>query len=512
MPNREITAPLPAEMHRGSIGPSLFELDMAGAMGSLTIDTTTSDNDTHTSTPDRGSPARMVTPPGISTFTMFSERKRLGSEITITPTTQRPTLPRKINTAPTGSLHMVAEARLEFKPQLLRRAISSTTAQALARSGTRDRRRPSEPLLSMSRELSRLEQVASRSPVSKMKSRMNSGSRIGLKPRPLIWRMSSPPKAFELPPELKPSFSEKKRVKEALKAKKLEMIRVEVLDTKPQGRPSTPASSIVLTPDVFYKRPASVRTRTPPTPAGKCSPSRGTPLRVTTPLGIGTPPRCNSSFGNATSPRFGSTSSSPIGGARYVRTGAFNTRAKHFSLPLSPVAQCIPWRRSVVAHRAPRNTTPISERKPVYVPGDIQLEDSIPVTLERSSVPDLERFDDGALSQADRFSDVVALDGITMYFEALGVVSAATDACLDKYWLRNRPDSQTGPGTTAKSASTSAPVMSPAPSRPLVSTFEGIFRSQKALRDGEKSSPSSGTAGRRKPLLRQLLKSNRKSN
>jgi hypothetical protein len=447
----------------------------------------------------------MVTPPGISTFTMFSERKRQSSENTIKPVIEKPRLRRKANTAPSETLQMFPCAKPQFTPQPPRRAISFTTAHAFLRSDSRDRRRPSKTLSVTPMEMSKFGGNSTRSLISKRKSKRNSGGRMGLKAKPLVWRMSSPPKAFELPPEPKPSLSEKDRVKRRLEH--MDMIKVDCGDFDPRGLHLGSASSIVNTPNVFYHRPASVRTKTPPTPAGSSTPLRDSTSRS------GTPPRCSSPLRNATPS--GTSPSSSLKSARSWRSETLSMRAKHFSLPPNPTAQCIPWMTVVVD--SPRDTTPVpQERRPVYIPGPIQLEESIFITPRRTSVANPDYVDNGTAPQAKRFSDLVALDGITMYFEEFGVASEASEACLDKYWLRNRIVSHSGAGTSAKSAPRGVLAVLPpaAPSPPsgsISTTFEGIFRTQKALRDGELPATSSGTAGRPKPLLRQLLKSSRKS-
>lgn len=171
----------------------------------------------------------------------------------------------------------------------------------------------------------------------------------------------------------------------------------------------------------------------------------------------------------------------------------------------------------MVVENPPRNRTTVpKERKPVYIPGPIQLEENISITPRRNSVANLEHFDDGVVPQAKRFSDLVVLDSITMYFEAFQVATEASDACLDRYWLRNTTNSHAGAGTITKHARKGRPAVVPphvssARSGGIATTFEGIFRSQKALRDDNLSATASGTAVRRKPLLRQLLKPSRRS-
>ncbi|KAL5467809.1 hypothetical protein PMIN07_003391 [Paraphaeosphaeria minitans] len=484
----EIIALHACRVPRTFVDEYMKDNDVAGDMRSLVIDTVNDNDDTPSSTPRSGSPAIMVTPPGISTFTMFPDRMRQN-----TPVVERPRLRRYANTAPSGTLQIFPVSKPQFMPQTPRRAVSSTTAHVFSRFGT----------------MSKLGKPTTRSVISKRKSKRNSGGRMGLKAKPLVWRMSSPPKAFELPPDLKPSFSGRNRVKETMRMKNMEMIKVDFENVEPRGLLLASASSIVNTPNVFYNRPMSVRIKTPASPAGSSTNSRGTTSRSATPLGIGTPPKCPSPLRNAISPAKRSPSSS-LRSAGSSKSGTLSTRAKHFSLPLSPVAQCVPWRSSMVVENPPRNRTPVPiEKKPVYIPGPILLEEKTSVTPRRNSVANLEHCDNVTLSQAKRFSDLVVLDSITMYFEAFGVATEASDACLDRYWLRNTPHGHSGLGTSAKSAR--KPPIPSARAGGIETTFEGIFRSQKALRDDEIPATAFGTAGRRKPLLRQLFKPNRKS-
>ncbi|KAK7191574.1 hypothetical protein PSPO01_02023 [Paraphaeosphaeria sporulosa] len=512
----EITTPNGSGVPHTSVDEYMNDKIFMEDMRSLVIDTINDNDDTPTLTPQSGSSAMMVTPPGMSTFTMFSNRNRQSSEITITPVVERPKLRRHANTAPSGTLQIFPPSQPQFTPQPPRRAVSSTTAHAFSRSGSRNRRRQSNTLPLTTIKMSKLGKPTTRSVISKRESKRNSGGTMGLKTKPLIQRMSSPPKAFELPPDLKPSFSGRDRVKETMRMKNIKRIKINFDNIEPRELFLTSASSIVNTPNVFYSGPASVRTKTPPSPGGSSTIQRCTTSSSATPLEIGTPPRCSSPQRKAIFPTRTSPSSS-LRSTASSRSGTLSTRTKHFSLPLSPVAQCVPWRRSMVVENPPRNRTPApQERKPVYIPGPIQLEEKISVTPRRNSVANLEHFDDGTVPQAKRFSDLVVLDSITMYFEIFGVATEASDACLDRYWLRNTTHSHWGSGTSAKSARKGTPAVLPPPiplprSGGIATTFEGIFRSQKVLRDDEVQATASGTAGRRKPLLRQLLKPSRKS-
>lgn len=549
-----IPSPLRTGIPPGLVSKRITEIDITVDLQALALQARHGDDDdetTPTATPRSGSPAPVVvTPPGFSTFTMFSDRPRQSSEATITPATERPRLRRKAHTAPSGSLRDVPGARGSFTPQPPRRAVSSTTAEAFSRSGSRQRRRPSKEQSLTPSELSQPGLQASRSLLSKKKtSKRNSGARMGLRSKPLVWRMTSPPKPYELPPELKPSFSSKQRVRDALRARKVDTLRVEldavaVLPSNDSGGllvPRTPAPSIVPTPSAFYKRAGSVRTKTPPSPATSATSLRniGHVNSTVAPLGNNgmrsAPLRVVAAPRSSSLPKTPLRSSATSSSAGPSTSGTWSKRAKHFSLPLSPVAQRVPWRRSIVVDGDPEwvaTPVPGKRRRPVYIPGPIQLEENTAVTPRRDSTTNLERFDDGTVHEAKRYSDLVALEGIVMYFEDLGVAEEASQGCLDQFWLHsNSNDNSNSPPTgsdartkSPRKAATRAPTVPPPPvpsppsSGGIATTFEGIFRTQRTLRDDDdgdgleaKLPPSPGTPGRRKPLLRQLLRSSRKS-
>lgn len=475
---------------------------MTEDMRALFINTVNDNDATPTMTPHSESPGLMVTPPGISTFTMFPHRQRQDSELTITPVVARPVLKRHAYTAPLGSLQMFPGANPQFKPQTPRRAVSSTTAHAFSRSGSRNRRRPSRTLALTPIEMSKTGKPTSRLIVSTETSPRDEQGRTALKTRPLVWRMSSPPKAFELPPDVKPSFSGRDRVKETMKRKNMEMLKVDFGNSPPRERLLASASSIVNTPNVFYNRPASLETKTPPSPASSPGLLQAPASRSTTSLDTGTSRRSPSPSKNA----WKSSPPSSLRSAASSKSDTLSTRSKHFSLPLSPGAQGVPWRRSMVIEVPPQSKSPAEkEERPIYIPGPIQLEENISVTPRCASVANL---DDGDAPEAKRFSDLVVLDSITMYFEAFGVTEAS-DACLDRYWVRSTA-THSQAVRKGKIASGAAPIPSPR-SGSLATTLEGIFRGQKPSPDNDIAAPASGTAGRRKPLLRQLLKPSRKS-
>ncbi|CAO2656974.1 Nn.00g057770.m01.CDS01 [Neocucurbitaria sp. VM-36] len=77
-------------------------------------------------------------------------------------------------------------------------------------------------------------------------------------------------------------------------------------------------------------------------------------------------------------------------------------------------------------------------RQRVYEPGPIRLEEH-PTKPRVDSVADSEPFDAAITAKTSRFSDMVALDGIVMFFEDFGVVDQVSEETLDKYWLDDQP-------------------------------------------------------------------------
>lgn len=78
----------------------------------------------------------------------------------------------------------------------------------------------------------------------------------------------------------------------------------------------------------------------------------------------------------------------------------------------------------------------------IYLPGAMMLA-ACPAGQRRDSVattPDASAFDTSLGPSETRYSDLVGLDGIVTFFEDFGVVAEATEATLDRYWLRECRD------------------------------------------------------------------------
>ncbi|KAF2253442.1 hypothetical protein BU26DRAFT_515797 [Trematosphaeria pertusa] len=432
------------------VGKRISEIDVTEGLRMFVID----DDDELNPTPRPGSPAIVITHPA-EPMTIRQRPRQLSSEPTATP---RPKLMRNAATAPAGALALYPS----IKPQPPRRAISARTARPGGGNGSRHRRSPL--IVPPLPRLSQFGTAASRSLISRRKTTRKSVGKLGLKPKNHVWRMSpqSNTKRFQLLSEVlherRKSLSEKARVKETLKHKKMEMLKTTIVDFKSRDLPGTP-SSMMATPREMYGEPET------PTPTGP------TPMEEI------------------------------YSGSRRSLLPESPTRPKHFSMPLTPNIE----RRGTFKHS---NSIPHmrGRRKTVYVPGPIRLEEKMVVTPRRGSIATMEPFDAGKEPKAKRFSDMVALDGIVMFFQSLGVVEETSEACLDRFWVpdmrANRPAASPRKGVP------------PVPARPLIPSFpsssSALFSSSKKARQDEKQiPPSPGTPGRQKVRLRQLLKSSR---
>jgi len=117
--------------------------------------------------------------------------------------------------------------------------------------------------------------------------------------------------------------------------------------------------------------------------------------------------------------------------------------------PSSP--HCIDARRSIMSslstgspqsHRVRRKESSkrcSQAKKPrMYVPGPIRIEGHH-AQLRKGSVASLNPFDGGTMTRNKRYSDMIVLNSLTMYFAELSVVEDATEECLDRYWLETPP-------------------------------------------------------------------------
>ncbi|KAJ4372429.1 hypothetical protein N0V83_004203 [Neocucurbitaria cava] len=94
-----------------------------------------------------------------------------------------------------------------------------------------------------------------------------------------------------------------------------------------------------------------------------------------------------------------------------------------------------------------RDTYLLGEKR-VYLSGPIRLEEQS-IKPRVDSCVNEDPLDLALAAKTNRFSDMVALDGVVIFFEEFGVVDPATDETLDKYWLDDRPkNAATGIGVS----------------------------------------------------------------
>jgi len=254
------------------------------------------------------------------------------------------------------------------------------------------------------------------------------------------------------------SFSEKARLREALKTKKMEAAKAQFVYLQSKDLPGTP-SPMVATPRELYGPAGSRRGLLP---------------------SVAVQPRSNSSLMSAS-----------------------KKRANHFSPPVAPNVQ-----RRTLLKRNRAVPHDVANKRPVYLPGPIQLEERTLVTPKRGSIATMKPLDPGSESKAKQCSDVVAMDGVVMFFEELGMGERATKGCLDRYWIEKRTSRQF---TTPREAAPPAPPVPPRPPIPPVPSSSSSFVGPKRALQQEDRSPAASpiTPGRQKGRLRQLLKASR---
>jgi hypothetical protein len=422
------------------------DIDVTEVLRGFVLDDESDDDPT----PRPGSPTIVITPP--STPLRLSQRRRQLSSPVITPTTPRPRLRRKAATAPLGALHIYSGT----KPQPPRRAISARTKSPFQTSRSQYRRTPVMaqpaprlPVSGASTSRSRNSQRKSgRRVVGKMGSRQGHNSGRS-QPKKTFQRLS------EALSDQGTSFSEKVRVRETWKTKKMEVLQTQPGYIQTKDLPRTP-SSMVSTPRELYG----------PINSNQPSPS------ATVALHIGRP-----------------------------QLSASVRRSTHFSVPLTPIAQ----RRASPNKRDRIAPSEAARQRVVYLPGPIELEEKTVMSPRKGSIATMEPFNPGTAPKAKRFSDIVALDGVVMFFEDMGIWEAATDACLDRYWMEKRTSHHT---LAPRRAAPPAPIV---PSKAVLSGSSGFFSPKRALQHEDQSPASSpNTPGRQKGRLRQLLKSSRR--
>ncbi|KAF2869279.1 hypothetical protein BDV95DRAFT_608844 [Massariosphaeria phaeospora] len=322
------------------------------------------------------SPSIIITAP----YDLWSKEQRPRQMSSDVPSVQRPKLKRKAVTAPPGAFRLYTTV-----PHPPRRAISARTACPAYARNRSSRTTPSP----MSPRLSHVGSSTTRSLITQRREGRKLIGKTGSKSKKKIRGLSLLPSSRRvqqlseaLDGQRQSSFSEKARVKQTLRDKKVEMLKTNIVDFKSKDLPSTPLS-MISTPKELY----------------------GTPS-------IGT----------------------SSGTHRSLRPPSPRSRARHFSLPLAPGIQ----RRSMPRRKSLARKVPAAAKKNVYLPGPICLEEKVSVTPRRGSIATMEHFTEGGGHTANRFSDVVALEGIVMYFHDLGVVEESGEDGLDRYWVPGR--------------------------------------------------------------------------
>jgi hypothetical protein len=277
------------------------------------------------------------------------------------------------------------------------------------------------------------------------------------------------------------SFIDRTRVKETLKVKNPEMLKTNIVDFKERDLPDTPGS-VVDTPRELYRSPDEL-------------PKVGSSLQVKNKKKLALRP----------------TSSH---------------RAKHFSLPLSPVIQ----EREKLVHcrtgsmrQSPKQNL---HKRNFYVPGPIRLADTSATVSRRASVATIDPFLGEVETISRRLSDIAALDEIFMYFHGFGIMEEAGENGIDKFWvpkvkemvqvvevsrplpspsakalrrlgLDAAPHSPRSPGVTGRP---------PVPSLPSASPSATLFPGhQRIFRQEDRQVPPASPSPRQRVGLRRLL-------
>ncbi|KAF1912303.1 hypothetical protein BDU57DRAFT_459097 [Ampelomyces quisqualis] len=73
-------------------------------------------------------------------------------------------------------------------------------------------------------------------------------------------------------------------------------------------------------------------------------------------------------------------------------------------------------------------------RQPVYTPGAVCLEQH-PAKLRKDSVASLDPFAKDIEPRGKRYSDMIVLDSVVIYFADFGIMEDETECCIDRFWL-----------------------------------------------------------------------------
>lgn len=186
------------------------------------------------------------------------------------------------------------------------------------------------------------------------------------------------------------SFSRKPRVRETLEKKQLARLRMDFVAREPDEFVESP-QSMLGTPKEMYAAPQPLHQPGRFRPTSAIHGRRGT----STPVSPKTP---------------------------------------------SPFARLQPQPQSIDTFSSDGGLEDLHQTR-VYVSGPICLEQH-PAVLRKNSVATLDPFASEINSKGRRPSDLMVLEQIVVYFDGMGLSEAATDECLDRYWL-NSPQEET---------------------------------------------------------------------
>jgi hypothetical protein len=303
---------------------------------------------------------------------------------------RRPKLRAKSATAPPGLLQL-----LFTKPQPPRRAISARAARPTqSRDGRQRRSIANSPMLP---RISLHGTPASRSLISRRKRTSKSTGRVGLKPKTGVWRRLPQSTAEKyhlvsalLDLEKSRSFSEKSRVQDTLRSRRVQGIETTIVDFGDRQLPETPGS-VAHTPRELYGTP-------------KHMDNTKRTLGARSPLGLN-------------------------------MERAAPDEAEHFFLPLTTSTPGS-FARSVSVKTA-RALEDRLWKKNIYIPGPIRL--LTPTIAPRSnSITTLEPFMEGVENKTRKFSDLTALEGVISYFQTFGITETCAEDELDQFWQYDR--------------------------------------------------------------------------
>ena len=253
--------------------------------------------------------------------------------------------------------------------------------------------------------------------------------------------------------QLASSFSQKSRVKIALNDKNLGQLNTKIVDFESRGLLSSP-TSMLNTPREQYSIPVKHSTTQDP--------------------------------------------SSPH--SIDARRSIMSSLSRTSSSPVHPATQS---RYAPIHNGGTRKTRPTGRQR-IYVPGVIRLEEHHAM-LRKDSVATLDPFDEAIEPRVKRFSDMIVLDSIIVYFKELGVIEDATERCLDRYWR----DTEHPPRHVADSRKSSVTSIEEAPQKSFGkpqdrwSSHGSRFSFSSA--SSTASLPPIGTPMRQRDRLRRLL-------